>query len=137
MKKGNIISLLIFIVFGAMMLVSTFTTFDKGLESALFPLATGTLTVVLSTALLFKSRDENDKSEDDAGHAGILGIFGLIFGFVLAIKYISYLIVIPIFACCLLYFVGKMNLRSIAITVIVLEVFVYIVFYRLLQISII
>lgn len=137
MKKNDLVMILIFILFGVLMLGSTLTTLDKGLGSVLFPAVASSLIIILSIVFLFTEKVSADGSEPaDHSFAKTLKIFGLILGFIFAIRYVSYLAVIPIFASAILYFASKLKPKTILITVLVLQVFVYLVFYNLLQIRI-
>lgn len=126
------------IALAVLIVVTSFTYAGRvGIGAILFPVIVG-LALIISVGLqMVTDIKEGGKYQFKIteGEKKILVIVALSFAYILLIKYVNYILLLPVFIMTLLSLTGEINMKVKIILTLTLTIFSYIVFYRLLSIT--
>lgn len=126
------------IALAVLIVVTSFTYAGRvGIGAILFPVIVG-LALIISVGLqVVTDIKEGGKYQFKIteGEKKILVIVALSFAYILLIKYVNYILLLPVFIMTLLSLTGEINMKVKIILTLTLTIFSYIVFYRLLSIT--
>lgn len=123
----------------AVLLVATSFTYAGrvGVGAILYPVIIGLALMVSVVIQMVKDLKGEAKYhfKISEGEKKILIIVALSFAYILLIKYVNYILLLPVYIVMLLSLTGEINVKTKIILTLTLTIFCYIVFYRLLSIT--
>lgn len=126
------------IALAVLIVVTSFTYAGRvGIGAILFPVIVG-LALIISVGLQVVTDIKEEgkyQFKITEGEKKILVIVALSFAYILLIKYVNYILLLPVFIMTLLSLTGEINMKVKIILTLTLTIFSYIVFYRLLSIT--
>ncbi len=126
------------IALAVLIVVTSFTYAGRvGIGAILFPVIVG-LALIISVGLQMVTdikKGGKYQFKITEGEKKILVIVALSFAYILLIKYVNYILLLPVFIMTLLSLTGEINMKVKIILTLTLTIFSYIVFYRLLSIT--
>lgn len=126
------------IALAVLIVVTSFTYAGRvGIGAILFPVIVGLALIISAGLQMVTDIKEGGKYQFKIteGEKKILVIVALSFAYILLIKYVNYILLLPVFIMTLLSLTGEINMKVKIILTLTLTIFSYIVFYRLLSIT--